>query len=217
MDASHISRFALQKTATLVFYVLCPPPPHSLYYDSTVTHLMPTESQQGLCVKLYRSEPGFFPPHLFKKNIHFKKGKKHSSLMVVSCALFCVPDRTTQPTWWKTWRVCTERLASTAKAPASSSLTTKSKTSPSWSTWTMSCHLERSESTYENTFLFVHKTRCRRISKPKSPSIRMLSLKCIDRDKEMLFASPLMVTVFVLLEVCLLPSLRIQKMPSRWS
>lgn len=76
MDASHISRFALQKTATLVFYVLCPPPPHSLYYDSTVTHLMPTESQQGLCVKLYRSEPGFFPPHLFKKNIHFKRGKK---------------------------------------------------------------------------------------------------------------------------------------------
>lgn len=57
---------------------------------------------------------------------------------------FSWPAHTTQPTWWMTWRVCTEQLANMAKASASSSLTTKSKTSPSLSTWTTSYHLERS-------------------------------------------------------------------------
>lgn len=52
---------------------------------------------------------------------------------------------TTQPTWWRTWRAYTGQPDSRAKASASSSLTTRSRMSPSWSTWTMSFHLARSE------------------------------------------------------------------------
>lgn len=52
---------------------------------------------------------------------------------------------TTQPTWWRTWRACTGQPDSRAKASASSSLTTRSRMSPSWSTWTTFFHLARSE------------------------------------------------------------------------
>lgn len=50
---------------------------------------------------------------------------------------------TTQPTWWMTWKVYTEQLASREKVSPSSLLTMKSETSLFWSIWTMSCHQER--------------------------------------------------------------------------
>ena len=68
------------------------------------------------------------------------------------CAcVFLLAALTTQPTWWRISRVCTGLLARWAEASASSSPTMRSKTRPSWSTWTMSCLLERYTHTHAHT------------------------------------------------------------------